>query len=53
MTFRPEAVRVLSLFVGDGGSDIFWVLRNICPEKLWECYLVHNGFIFGVADEKV
>ena len=39
--------------LSDGrGSDIFGFVK-LCLVYLWVRYLVHNQYIFGVADEKI
>ena len=41
-----------SLLVSDGGSDVFGFVKR-CLVYLWVRHLVHNQYIFRVADEKM
>ena len=40
------------LFAGNGGQALFGFAKRQLV-YLWERYLVHNWYIFGVADEKI
>ena len=51
---KTKLLRGDSLLVSDGGGgQTFFGFVKRCLVYLWVRYLVHNRYIFGVADEKI